>query len=66
MALFDMYTIRSRIVFNTFFELFSWPLPQFCNILAGTVLVIEVADNRFQKNIINLKQCKKTPLNHGP
>ena len=41
----------SRIVLNTFFEVFSWCLPQICNILARTVLVREVAYKRFQKDL---------------
>ena len=45
-----MYIIHSRIVLHTFFEVFNWHLPQICNILARTVLVIEVANKRFQQN----------------
>ena len=50
-VLLDMYIIRLRIVSNTFFELFSWRLPQICNILARTVIVVEVTNKRFQKNL---------------
>ena len=49
-VLLDMYIIRSRIVPNRFSELFSWGFPQICNTLARTVLVIEVANKRLQKN----------------
>ena len=50
-VLLDMYVIRSRIVPNTFSKLFSRGFPQICNILARTVLVIKVANKRFQKNL---------------
>ena len=38
-------------VLNKFFEMFNWRLLQICNILARIVLVIEVANKRFQKNL---------------
>ena len=44
MVLLVMYIIRLRIVLNTFFVVFGWRLPQICNILARTVLVIEVGN----------------------
>ena len=69
-VLLDMDNIRSRIVPNTFFELFSWRLPQICNILARTVLVIEVANKRFQKNLWIWNNVKETvdkwSLKHVP
>ena len=58
-VLLDIYIIRSRIVLNTFFEVFSWLFPQICNILARAVLVIELPNKRFQQKLINLKKCKR-------
>ena len=51
LVLLDMYISRSRTVLHTFFEVFSCRLNQICNILARTVLVIEVANKRFQQKL---------------